>query len=161
MNAAKLLANAEIARKGCAFKSEAINKLAFGSYNNGFKNPRTPCDWLSRDNAVVDSYYDDPMCGYIPSVGMFRDMVEGILFNSNPRNVQRMNKSLPVYFISGDKDPVGDNGKGVIKAYQSFLSAGMEDVTVKLYPGARHELVNELNKDEVFEDVLGWLYSKI
>ena len=92
---------------------------------------------------------------------MFRDMVEGILFNSNPRNVQRMNKSLPVYFISGDKDPVGENGKGVIKAYQSFLSAGMEDVTVKLYPGARHELINELNKDEVFEDVLGWLYSKI
>jgi len=161
MSAARMIANAEIHRHGCAYKSEVINKLAFGNYNNGFKPARTISDWISRDEQIVDAYCSDPYCGYIPSAGMFRDMVEGILFITNPRNVKRMEKNLPVLFISGDKDPVGENGKGVIKAYRSFLSVGMEDVTVKLYPEARHELVNELNKDEVFADVLGWLLSKM
>ena len=72
-----------------------------------------------------------------------------------------MNKDMPVYFMSGDMDPVGECGKGVQKAYNNFLEAGMKDVSIKLYPGGRHEMLNEINKDEVYYDILTWLGSKI
>jgi alpha-beta hydrolase superfamily lysophospholipase len=159
--ASRVLTAAEIRRHGCAYQSPMLNRLAFGGYNNGIKPSRTLSDWISRDSAVVDAYCADPLCGYIPSAGMFRDLTNGISFVSSRRNVQRMDKNLPVLFISGDKDPVGENGRGVVRAWRSFLDAGMRDLTIRLYPGARHELVNELNRDEVFADVLNWLEEKM
>ncbi|MBR5261273.1 MAG: alpha/beta hydrolase [Oscillospiraceae bacterium] len=151
----------ESKRKGARYKSEMLNKLAFGTYNDGFTAPRTISDWLSRDEAEVDKYIADPLCGYIPSAGLFTDMMTGIAFISNPRNVSRMKKDLPVYFMSGDKDPVGENGKGVLRAYRSFLKAGMTDVTMKLYHDGRHEMLNELNKSEVYDDILDWITNNI
>ena len=156
----KLRGSWEIRRHGAKYKSEMLNNLAFGKYNDGFEHVRTVCDWLSRDEAVVDAYIADPLCGYVPSAGLFRDMMEGVSFLSSHKNISRMKKSLPVYFMSGDCDPVGENGKGVIRAYKSFLKAGMTDVTMKLYHGGRHEMLNEINRDEVFRDVLSWLDSK-
>jgi len=147
----------ECKRKGSRYKSEMLNNLAFGKYNDGFTAPRTISDWLSRDEAEVDKYIADPMCGYIPSAGLFTDMMGGIAFISNPRNVTRMKKDLPVYFMSGDKDPVGENGKGVLRAYRNFLKAGMTDVTMKLYHDGRHEMLNELNRAEVYDDILDWI----
>ncbi|MGE4353652.1 MAG: lysophospholipase [Oscillospiraceae bacterium] len=159
--AARAIAALEIRSHGASYKSERLNKIAFGKYNNGIAPARTLSDWISRDTAVVDAYNEDPLCGYIPSAGLFRDMADGILFISNPRNVKRMNKKMPVFFISGDRDPVGENGKSVIRAYRSFLDAGMTDVSMKLYHGARHELLNETNKEEVYGDILNWLESKL
>ncbi len=156
-----LMGKLECARNGAAYKSSRLNDLAFGKYNDGYEHVRTVCDWLSRDEAVVDAYMADPLCGFIPSAGLFRDMMGGIAFISNQKNVERMRKDLPVYFVSGDCDPVGENGKGVIRAYQSFVKAGMKDVTMKLYPGARHEILNELNNAEVYQDILDWLDSKV
>lgn len=155
------LGRMECRKYGARYKSERLNDMAFGSYNKKFEPRRTVSDWISRDEAAVDRYQADPLCGFIPSAGLFTDIMEGLAFNQKPKNVARMKKDLPVYFISGDHDPVGANGKGVIKAYRSFLKAGMTDVTLKLYHGGRHEMLNELNKDEVYADILVWLNSKI
>jgi alpha-beta hydrolase superfamily lysophospholipase len=110
---------------------------------------------------VVDKYVSDPMCGFIPSAGLFRDMMGGLRFIGADKNLSRMNKDLPVYFFSGSADPVGEKGKGVTRVYRSFINAGMTDVTLKLYPEGRHEMLNELNRDAVYADVLGWIESKI
>ena len=155
-----VLSKIEIQRNGPHYKSKLLNDIAFGKYNDSFGHTRTPYDWLSRDQSVVDDYIDDPQCGFIPSAGLFHQMMRGVDYITNRKNVARMKKSLPIYFISGDKDPVGENGKGVIRAYKSFLKAGMGDVTMKLYHDGRHEMLNELNRDEVFQDVLTWLDGK-
>ncbi len=157
----KLLGKLEMNKKGAKYKSETLNNLAFGKYNDGFDTPRTISDWLSRDEAEVDKYIADPLCGYIPSAGLFHDMMCGIEFISKPRNVQRMKKDLPVYFMSGDADPVGENGKGVLRAYKSFLAAGMKDVAMKLYHEGRHEMLNELNKEEVYKDILNCIEGEM
>jgi len=156
----KMVSDREIRRHGGTHKSELLNRMAFGSYNDKLENVRTPFDWLSRDRAVVDRYIDDPLCGFVPSASLHRDMMGGIKFISRQKNVDRMKKDLPVLFISGDCDPVGERGKGVIRAYKSFLRAGLTDVTMKLYHGGRHEMLNEINKDEVYRDILAWLNSK-
>ncbi|MFB0921797.1 MAG: alpha/beta hydrolase, partial [Oscillospiraceae bacterium] len=78
----------------------------------------------------------------------------------SPKNLDRMNKNLPVFFVSGDADPVGEYGKGVLRVYNGFLKAGLSDVTLKLYHDSRHEILNELNKEEVYEDLLSWLQTK-
>lgn len=157
----KMLGKMEMKKRGATYKSQMLNDMAFGGYNKSFETPRTISDWLSRDEEVVDKYMDDPLCGYIPSAGLFHDMMCGIEFIGKKRNVARMKKDLPVYFVSGDKDPVGENGKGVLRVYRSFLNAGMQDVTMKLYHEGRHEMLNELNRDEVYKDILNWLESEM
>ena len=92
--------------------------------------------------------------------GLLHDMMNGIAFVTQPKNIARMKKDLPILFVSGDCDPVGEQGRGVIRAYKCFLKAGMKDVTMKLYHGGRHEMLNETNRAEVYEDVLSWLNSK-
>ena len=151
----------EIRRHGARYRSDLLNNMAFGSYTRGITPLRTLSDWLSRDEAQVDRYVADPLCGFIPTAGLFRDMMHGIAFNQSARNLARMQKDLPVYFMSGDHDPVGANGKGVMKAYESFLRAGMSDATLRLYAGGRHEMLNEINRDEVYRDLLHWLESKL
>ncbi len=156
----KLVSSLEKRRHGATYKSELLNKMAFGSYTKKLGNVRTPTDWLSRDDSVVDRYNEDPLCGFVPSAGLVNDMMNGIEFISKQKNINKMKKTLPVLFISGDMDPVGEQGKGVIKAYKCFLKAGLTDVTMKLYHGGRHEMLNEINKEEVFQDILGWLNRK-
>ena len=148
---------AEVRRKGMNSCSPMIDKLMFGSYNKGYENPRTPVDWLSRDAAEVDKYIADPLLGFPASIGLAREMLGGMLMNEDKKNLDKMPKDLPVLFVSGDKDPVGSNGKGVQQAYEAFQAAGMRDVRIKLYPDARHELHNELNREELHRDVLAFL----
>ena len=157
LTAGKLLGEQEIRRHGKRYVSQRLNQLAFGGYNKGFEKRRTVSDWISRDEAEVDRYQADPLCGFVPTAGLFYDMMCGMAFNQKPENLARMNKRLPVLFLSGDRDPVGANGKGVMQAYQSFLDAGMTDVTLKLYHGGRHEMLNELNRRQVYADLRNWL----
>lgn len=161
VNGGLFMGNLVTGLKGAHHYSKFLNNLAFGSYNKIYENPKTEYDWLSRDEANVQKYIDDPLCGFIPSCSLFRDMMTGVKFITNRKNLTAMNKDMPVYFMSGDKDPVGECGKGVQKAYNNFLEAGMKDVSIKLYPGGRHEMLNEINKDEVYTDILAWLNSKI
>ncbi len=153
----KLMGKMECRRNGPRSKSEKLNALAFGSYNKGFDVHRTDYDWLSRDNEIVDRYIADPLCGFIPSAGLFTDMMGGLQFIGKAENIARMKKTLPVFLIAGEKDPVGENGKGVRRVYEMFRKAGMQDVSIKLYPECRHEILNELNKEEVMKDILDWL----
>ena len=161
LTAGKAAGKLEIRRHGPQYRSKFLNDMAFGSYNKRIKPQRTEYDWLCRDDSVVDAYIADPLCGFVPSAGLLTDMLGGIQYMENPANVRNMDKATPVLFFAGDADPVGDYGKGVKKAYESFLAAGMRDVTLKLYPDCRHECLNELNKDEVFADVLSGLESKL
>ena len=161
VNGGLFMGNLVTGLRGAHHYSKFLNNLAFGSYNKIYENPKTEYDWLSRDEANVQKYIDDPLCGFIPSCSLFRDMMTGVKFITNKKNLTAMNKDMPVYFMSGDMDPVGECGKGVQKAYNNFLKAGMKDVSIKLYPGGRHEMLNEINKDEVYADILAWLDSKI
>ena len=161
VNGGLFMGNLVTGLKGAHHYSKFLNNLAFGSYNKIYDNPKTEYDWLSRDEANVQKYIDDPLCGFIPTCSLFRDMMTGVKFITNKKNLTAMNKDMPVYFMSGDMDPVGECGKGVQKAYNNFLEAGMKDVSIKLYPGGRHEMLNEINKDEVYTDILAWLGSKI
>ena len=161
VNGGLFMGNLVTGLKGAHHYSKFLNNLAFGSYNKIYENPKTEYDWLSRDEANVQKYIDDPLCGFIPSCSLFRDMMTGVKFITTKKNLTAMNKDMPVYFMSGDMDPVGECGKGVQKAYNNFLEAGMKDVSIKLYPGGRHEMLNEINKDEVYTDILAWLNSKI
>ena len=155
------MGNLVVALKGPHHYSNLLNNMAFGSYNKIYGTVRTGSDWLSRDEAQVDKYIADPLCGFIPSCSLFRDMMTGIKFVTTQKNLERMNKDIPVYFMSGDMDPVGECGKGVKLAYENFKKAGMKNVSIKLYKDGRHEMLNELNKDEVYADILAWINSKI
>ena len=143
--------------KGGNHVSGLVTALSLGAYNRQFRPTRTSADWISRDQAVVDAYVRDPMCRFVPTVGMFHDMMEGLQFISDPRNLRRMDPYTPVYLFSGDADPGGSRGKGVRKVAGFFRESGCRDVTVKLYPGGRHEMLNEINRDTVYQDVLDWL----
>ena len=138
-----------------------LDSLAFGSYLSKIENPRTKFDWLSRDAEQVDKYIADPLCGFVGKIGLYRDMMQGIKFITDKNNIAQMNKEKPVYFMSGDGDPVGDYGKGVERAYKAFCDAGLHDVFMRLYPGGRHEMLNETNKEQVYQDILNWLNEKI
>ena len=138
-----------------------LDSLAFGTYLNKIENPRTKFDWLSHDTEQVDKYIADPLCGFVGKIGLYRDMMQGIKFITDKKNIAQMNKEKPVYFMSGDGDPVGDYGKGVERAYKAFCDAGLHDVFMRLYPGGRHEMLNETNKEQVYQDILSWLNEKI
>lgn len=141
--------------------SKLLTMLSLGSYNNHFKPNRTPSDWVSRDSAAVDAYVFDPLCRFVPTVSMFHDMMGGLQFIASNDNLRQMDPATPVYFFSGDADPVGAKGKGVQKVAGWFRGAGVRDVTVKLYPGGRHEMLHEINRDEVCADVLEWLRAHV
>lgn len=146
--------------RGGTYVSPLVTAMSLGSYNKKFKPNRTSADWISRDEAVVDAYRKDPLCSFVPTVGMFRDMMGGLRFIAEGKNLARMEKETPVYFLSGDHDPVGGMGEGVKRVVRMFREAGCRDVTLKLYPDGRHEMFNELNRQEVMEDLLAWLEEK-
>lgn len=132
-------------------------KLSIGAYNSHFRPTRTGADWICRDEKVVDAYLADPLCNFKTTAGMNHAMMRGLQCVGNRANLAKMDKDTPVYFFAGDADPVGAMGKGVEKVAGWFREAGMKDVTVKLYPGGRHEMLNETNREEVFQDTLAWL----
>lgn len=147
--------------KGGHHYSSFLNNLAFGSYNKIYENPRTDYDWLSANEENVDKYIADPLCGFVPSAGLFSDMMVGVDFITTKSNLSYMKKDTPIYFMSGTMDPVGECGKGVEKAYKNFKKAGMKNVDIRLYIDGRHEMLNELNKEEVYNDILRWLRKSL
>ena len=141
--------------------NETLQGMVFGSYNKKVEHPRTPFDWLTRDAKIADDYIAHPLCGFTASCGLLREMLKGIHYIQQKNNLAAMNKDLPVFFIAGGDDPVGPYGKGVQKCADTFVSVGMTDVKTKIYPLCRHEILNEINKEEVYEDVLRWIQTKL
>ena len=138
------MASAAVKLYGAHKIGDTLNSVAFGSYNKGYANPRTDFDWLSRDTEHVDKYIADPLCGFVPTVSLFRDMMSGIKFVTNQANIDKMSKETPVYFM-----------------YNAFCKAGLHDVKLRLYPAGRHELLNEINRADVYKDILDWINEKI
>lgn len=153
-------ANLTVKKHGPRYCSKKLNDMGMGGYNKGFDAAPGETAWLSRNKDNVKKYDADPLCGFLPTCSVFRDMMGGIKFITAPENIAKMKKTLPVYFMSGADDPVGEKGKGVERAYKAFIKAGMQDVFMRLYPGGRHEMLNEINRDEVYADVLEWINSK-
>ncbi len=156
----RLIAKIIGGRQGFGTTSKTVNSLAFGSYNKPFEPKRTEFDWLSANPDNVDRYIADPLCGEDATVGLFYEMLGGIRFVGKQGNVNKMDTAMPVLFISGADDPVG-GAKGAAAAYNTFKKAGVSDLTLKLYPGLRHEILNERKNAEIYEYIRGWLEERI
>ena len=141
--------------------SRLLDRLAFGGYGKGITDRRTAFDWLSRDRERVDRYIADPMCGFTFTVNGFGALFELVLRLYSPENLAAVPRELPVFMVSGDADPVGDYGKGVRRAYDSLVAAGLTDIRLKLYPGGRHELLNETNRSQVMQDICRWVEENV
>ena len=137
-------------RLGPRGKSPLVQALLFGEQNKPFRPARTPYDWLSRDAAEVDKYVADPLCGFPLTNQLAADLVGALANLASPTLAARIPKALPIYVFSGARDPVGAKLQGLLDVYRA---AGL-DVTAKLYPDARHETLNETNRDEVTRDLL-------
>lgn len=148
-------------RIGASTPSPFMDKLVFGSYNKKFTPHRTPFDFLSRDDDEVDKYVADPLCGFVCTSGFFVDLISGIEKIHQQVEVSKTPRDLPIHLIAGDKDPVGNYGKGVQQVYKTYKKIGCHPVTLQLYEGARHELLNERNKEAVYEDILHWLHTQL
>jgi alpha-beta hydrolase superfamily lysophospholipase len=159
--AGRLIARAERWRHGARSSSPLINRLAFGSFNRKFAPARTAFDWLSRDEAEVDKYVSDPLCGFDCSTQLWVDFLDGIADTLNPAHKKRVRPDLPVYILAGSRDPASANGRGAEALAAAYREAGLTDVTCKIYPDARHELLNETNRDEVTRELVEWLESAV
>lgn len=142
-------------------RSKTIKKLAFGSYNKKFKPNRTGNDWLSKNPDNVDAYESDDFCGFDFTNNGYYILFSIIKQACSKKVIGAVPKNLPVYFVAGEKDPVGDYGKGVIKACNKFHKAGIKDVSITLYDDCRHEILNDDCRDRVQEDVLAFFTDNL
>ncbi len=152
--AGRLVARAERLRQGKRGKSKLVNSLMFDGLNKPFAPARTRSDWLSRDPAEVDAYVADPLCGFDVTNQLAIDLLDALPGLVTPERLARIRKDLPIYVFSGERDPVGANIQGLIEALKS---AGFTRLTTRIYPDARHETLNETNRDEVTRDLIDWL----
>lgn len=157
----QLLAKAIAKAKGDHHRSKLIDKIAFGSYNSKFEK-RTAFDWLSRDNEEVDKYIADDLCGFLFTANGYRDLMALLAFVSSKEWFEGLDKKLPVMLIAGAMDPVGGYGKGIDTVCDKLYKAGKDNITKILYPGARHEILNEKACfDAVVKDVANFVYKNI
>lgn len=138
-----------------------INALTFGAYNQRIKSPKTSFDWISRNEDNIRKYAEDPLCGFTFTVNGFETLFKLILSLQDQDKLKKMPANLPVFFLSGTDDPVGNYGKSVRQVYQSFKEIGMENVRMKLYPKDRHELLNEVDREDVYGDIYRWILQRI
>jgi alpha-beta hydrolase superfamily lysophospholipase len=157
INLGILLSKAIMTFKDRRYKSKLIDNLAFGSYNKKIKPALTKFDWLSRDKEEVKKYIDDPYCGTIFPVSFFYDLFNGMKTIHKEEYLKLIPKDLPIYIFGGNADPVGNYGDGIINLYKTYKSQSIKTLSYKLYTGGRHEMFNELNKDEVIKDTIEWM----
>ena len=156
--AGKTLARMRSGRNGGRKADETLTKLSFGPYDSHFKGEGKNA-WVSRSMANRDSYEADPLCGFTCSSRFFVDLLELVGHANSSDEIDRVSKDLPIFIISGEDDPVGNYGNGVRKVYSLYSKAGIRDVRLKLYPGLRHEILNEESRAEVRRDILEFLKS--
>ena len=160
LKAGEFLASRECKKYGRRYRSKLLDSLIFGGNNRKFKPAKTNFDWLSRDEKEVQKYIDDPFCGVLFTCGFFYDFIKGLQEIEKPINLNKIPLDLPIYIMSGDRDPVGKNGKGVLRLRDRYINLGVKNVLCKLYEGGRHEMLNEINKEEVMNDIILWLNAR-
>lgn len=159
VSAGKLVAKLEKRRNGPRQPSKMLQNMSFGSYNKAFAPNRTESDWLSRDEAQVDAYEADPLSGFAFTAEAMADLFEGLSEISSEAWAAKV-PDVPILLFSGDKDPVGANGEGV-RQVAGWLKNTGHTVTLTLYPEGRHEMLNELNRQQVYEDVLAFIRTVV
>ena len=149
--------------RGSRHRSKLIQSLAFGADYKGFdmtgEHPEN--SWLTKDVDIVKAYYNEPRCTFMFTVNGYKGLFEAVNFSCNPENAAKIPKKLPLFIVSGEQDPVGGLGKGVKDVYDMYKETGMHDLTYKLYENDRHEILNETDKQVVFEDLLAWMNVRI
>ena len=156
----KRLCRLMAAFRGWHFRSRFIDGMVLGSYNKKFKPARTRVDWMTSDREHLDAYVADPLCSFVFTVNAYYSMFTGMLNMEKKESIYMIPKTLPILFASGTDDPVGNFGKGVRKIYEQYKAAGLQDVTLRLYAGDRHELLNETDRQQVYQDLFDWLEEK-
>lgn len=146
---------------GNKYKSQLIDTLSFGQFNKKFKPNRTAADWLSKDNAQVDKYVVDEQCGFVCTASFYYYFFKGIKDAFSPENINKIPNDVPVYAFSGDKDPVGLEGKGFLTLIKNWKAAGVKDMSYHLYKDGRHEMMNEVNRKEVIKNVISFISSHL
>ena len=152
----RLVARLEKLRLGGRGISMFIHNMSFGAFNRRFAPARTDFDWLSRDAAEVDKYIADPLCGFPISVQSWIGFLDGLDAMARPENQARIRKDMPVFVIAGSHDPVSGGGKGLRQLLDAYQAAGLNRVESRFYDQARHELLNETNRDAVTADIIGF-----
>ncbi len=147
--------------KGDMYRSKAVDELVFGLNNRRIEDPSSEYSWISRDEDIVSAYEKDPLCNFHFTVRAYSDLLFLVSYVSDKDWAQKIDSALPVLICSGGEDPVGDYGKGPKEVFDALNAADLEDIELKLYSGARHEILNETNRAEVFEDILVWLDAHI
>ena len=140
-------------------RSKLLDKMAFGDFNKKIENPSTKKDWLTRDESAVNKYMNDPFCMQLFTSQFYTDLLEGVLSVNDNSNVKQMAR-VPYLLFAGTMDPVGEYSKGVQKVFQ-MMRGQQHSVELKMYEGGRHEMLNEVNKEEVYNDVLDWINKQI
>lgn len=147
--------------RGWRHRSRLVDLMAFGGFNRRFKHPRTTHDWLTREEAIVDAYIADERCRFLFTLNGYENLFYSMYVLTFPAYIARMPKRLPVLFLSGGEDPVGNYGRGVRKVADEFRSAGMEWVKCRIYSEDRHEILNERDRESVYQDIFRFLKSRI
>lgn len=157
LSAGKIVCKLIACIKGWRHRSKLMEAMAFSSYNKKIKSKRTPKDWLSVNEENVDNYIADPFCSFSFTMAGYYQMFRGIQYIQKCKHIRQIPKDLPLFFVAGACDPVGHYGKDVEHVADSYVKAGVKDVMVTLYDQARHELLNEHNRDQVTEDMWNWI----
>ncbi|MDX9897841.1 MAG: alpha/beta hydrolase [Spirochaetia bacterium] len=160
VKAGRLIAAVGCLIKGQKVRSPLMTDMSFGSYNKAFEPNRTTFDWLSRDNAEVDKYIADPLCGFQSTFGLFRDLLGGLAWIHSPATMAAVPKTLPLLMFAGAKDPVGAAPGTFDWLYERYRQLGIADLSKKLYPDARHETLNDTCREEVTADVISWIKER-
>ncbi|WEG12553.1 lysophospholipase [Pullulanibacillus sp. KACC 23026] len=151
------LAKRDVRKYGAKGLSQTLAPIVSQNYNKRFRPVRTESDWLSRDEAEVDRFVEDPLSGGKLTAGFYRDMLQGMSQMDDRQKCELIPHHLPILLVAGDSDPVGNFGKAIYKTKRNYEKAGLNQIDIKLYEGARHELLNELNREEVMLDLLKWM----
>ena len=155
--AGRFITRLERLRLGRRGTSSLVQSLTFDAFNKRFEPARTKFDWLSRDPAEVDKYIADPLCGFAARIQLWIDLLDAWAKMAKPANMARTPKDLPVYVISGTHDPASAETKTLEPMLAAYHAAGLKSLAQKFYPEARHELLNETNRDEVTRDLIAWM----
>ncbi|MBQ8803960.1 MAG: lysophospholipase [Tyzzerella sp.] len=160
LEAGKLVCKVIAMFRGWEYRSKLVHGMAAGGYDKAFKNETDGSNWLSRNPENVKKYKDDPLSGFMFTVNAYYHMFSGMAKMNKQESEGKLPMALPVLFVAGAEDPVGNYGKSVVAVYQRYQALGMQDVEMKLYEEDRHEILNEADRDVVFRDILAWLENR-
>lgn len=159
--AGRMLCRAIAAVKGWHYRSSLVDQMVFGSFNKRFEPVRTDKDWLTKDEKIVDAYRANPWCSFQFTVNAYYHLFRAIQYAQDKKNIRKIPESLPIFFVAGAEDPVGNFGEHVKRAAKVCRECGVKDVRVKLYENDRHEILNETDREQVFADLLEWMEERM